>query len=219
MERPQIRVEDYDLGSSDAKDLREKHHADFVIVLRQHGEERHMDAACSVRMLPVAAHLLAEAAVQFAEQAADMALVAITNDLMQHLIDGTVKQDSPAPVGDIPSTKEQRMNDQDKTQNQGLQRQQQFDLEHIFQYHSPSPSQATKYEALRNEAKSLGKTILDLVPPGPDQSDALRKLRECIMTCNASIALNGRLYVDNTNAGQTTQKAAQEQGETVGSRR
>lgn len=90
---------------------------------------------------------------------------------------------------------------------------QQLDLENIFKYHAPTPAKQTKYEALRNEALSLAKTIDDLVPEGADKSDAIRSLRNCIMTANAAIALDGQLF--KGNQGQ----AAQHEQEAAGSRR
>lgn len=92
---------------------------------------------------------------------------------------------------------------------------QQLDLERIFQYHQPTPAKQTKYEALRNEALSLAKTIDDLVPDGADKTDAIRSLRNCIMTCNAAIALDGQLFKQGSNQAQ----AAQHEQEAAGSRR
>lgn len=60
-----------------------------------------------------------------------------------------------------------------------------------FTYHSPSPGQQVSYVRLREEAKSLAFTIAEIVPEGPDQSAAIRKLRECVMTANAAIACQG----------------------------
>lgn len=47
------------------------------------------------------------------------------------------------------------------------------------------------YIRIRSVAKVLAETILEEVPVGADQSAALRKLRECVMTANAGIALSG----------------------------
>ncbi len=64
-----------------------------------------------------------------------------------------------------------------------------IDVDHLFKYHAPKPEQLPKYEALRESAKSFAKSIVELTPPGADQSAALRKVREAVMTANASIAL------------------------------
>lgn len=60
-----------------------------------------------------------------------------------------------------------------------------------FTYHKPTPDQAPKYNAIREAAKSLAFLILETTPPSPDQTAALRKLREVVMTANAAIACNG----------------------------
>lgn len=70
-----------------------------------------------------------------------------------------------------------------------------FDLDHIFKYHTPTPEQLPKYEALRAAAKSFAEAIVAHTPPSADQSAALRHVREAVMTANASIALGGRLDV------------------------
>jgi hypothetical protein len=68
-----------------------------------------------------------------------------------------------------------------------------MDIEHIFSYHAPKEGQPGQYEAIRAAAKDLAKVILTNTLPGADQTAAIRKLRECVMTANASIALEGRL--------------------------
>lgn len=65
-------------------------------------------------------------------------------------------------------------------------------IDEIFQYHAPDDEQKAAYEVLREEARVLARLIIRLCPPGPDQTVAIRKLRECIMTANACIALKGR---------------------------
>ena len=66
------------------------------------------------------------------------------------------------------------------------------DIEDIFTYHSPTPDQLPKYEAIRNQAKVMALTIMENTPSGPDQTVAIRKLREATMTANACIALGGK---------------------------
>ena len=61
-------------------------------------------------------------------------------------------------------------------------------LESWFIYHPPSPEQVIVYQELREKAKELAYFIRDNVPEGPDQTAALRKLRECVMTANSGIA-------------------------------
>jgi hypothetical protein len=70
-----------------------------------------------------------------------------------------------------------------------------LDLDHIFSYHAPTPEKNIKYVELRMAALRLARVIDATVPDCADKSDAIRKLRECVMTANAAIALDGRLHV------------------------
>lgn len=65
------------------------------------------------------------------------------------------------------------------------------DLDNWFQYHAPRPEQQKKYEAIRNAGKELAATILENTPPGPDQTAAIRQVREACMTANQAIACEG----------------------------
>lgn len=65
----------------------------------------------------------------------------------------------------------------------------QEEIEDIFTYHTPKQDQPERYEALRAGARVLARVILATTPQSADQTAAIRKLRECIMTANASIAL------------------------------
>jgi hypothetical protein len=49
------------------------------------------------------------------------------------------------------------------------------------------------YEAIRVAARTFAGVLLRHTPVSADQSAALRKVREAVMTANASIALNGKL--------------------------
>ncbi len=68
-----------------------------------------------------------------------------------------------------------------------------MDLNHVFKYHAPTPEQIEKYQAIRDAAHILAASILTNCPPCADRAAALRKVREAVMTANASIALGGRL--------------------------
>jgi hypothetical protein len=61
----------------------------------------------------------------------------------------------------------------------------------VFIYHPPRPGQEEKYAAIRAAGKSLVMTIIATCPQCADRSAAVRKVREAVMTANASIALNG----------------------------
>ncbi len=65
-------------------------------------------------------------------------------------------------------------------------------IEEIFTYHKPEGGQPAQYENIRNAAKTFCKILVANTPACPDQSVAIRKIREAVMTANASIALQGR---------------------------
>jgi hypothetical protein len=66
----------------------------------------------------------------------------------------------------------------------------QSDLDNWFQYHAPHGTQQDRYIAIREKAKELARLIVDSTPSSADQTAAIRKLRECVMTANAAIACN-----------------------------
>lgn len=61
-------------------------------------------------------------------------------------------------------------------------------IDSLFTYHSPTPEQQASYQRIREAAKDLAHVIHDSCPSGPDRTAALRKVREAVMTANASIA-------------------------------
>lgn len=65
-------------------------------------------------------------------------------------------------------------------------------LDDLFSYHAPEGDQPAKYEAIRAAAKAFAAVLVKNTPQSADQTAAMRKLRECIMTANASIALKGQ---------------------------
>jgi hypothetical protein len=62
------------------------------------------------------------------------------------------------------------------------------DLVNLFTYHAPQPGQIKRYERLRVAGRALAEEIVACVPFGADQTAAIRKVREAIMTANAGIA-------------------------------
>ena len=64
-------------------------------------------------------------------------------------------------------------------------------IETWFTYHAPQPDQIEHYNALREAAKVFALAIEEHTPAGPDQTTAIRKVREAVMTANASIACGG----------------------------
>lgn len=64
----------------------------------------------------------------------------------------------------------------------------QQDLNNWFTYHSPTAEQLPKYKAIRDSGKVLAMIILENTPASADQTAAIRKIREAVMTANAAIA-------------------------------
>jgi hypothetical protein len=64
-------------------------------------------------------------------------------------------------------------------------------IDDLFSYHAPTGDQPHQYEAIRHAAKEFAHVICANTPTSADQTAAIRKLRECVMTANASIALKG----------------------------
>lgn len=66
-------------------------------------------------------------------------------------------------------------------------------IENWFTYHPPANSkQKSDYEKLREAGKQFAETILECTPSSADQTAAIRKVREAVMTANAAIACGGR---------------------------
>jgi dethiobiotin synthetase len=66
------------------------------------------------------------------------------------------------------------------------------ELQNWFTYHSPTPEQLPKYQAIREAGLNLAAVIVNNTPSSADQTAAIRKIREAIMTANASIACEGK---------------------------
>jgi hypothetical protein len=65
-------------------------------------------------------------------------------------------------------------------------------IENWFTYHSPAPEQVPKYQAIREAGLKLAETIMNNTPASADQSDAIRSVRNAVMTANAAIACEGK---------------------------
>lgn len=83
-----------------------------------------------------------------------------------------------------------------------------FDLDHIFTYHAPTEQQVEQYQKIRDAAKDFGRVIIENSPKSPDQSAAIRLLREAVMTVNAAIALDGRLHIQPATIDPNTYRGA-----------
>lgn len=66
------------------------------------------------------------------------------------------------------------------------------DLENWFTYHALTPEQVDADQILRDAAHVFALAVLAYTPPCADQTTALRKIREAVMTANAAIACGGR---------------------------
>ena len=66
------------------------------------------------------------------------------------------------------------------------------DLENWFTYHAPQAGQQEKYLALRLAAKAFAVAVVEHTPSCPDQTVAVRKIREAVMVANQAIACGGR---------------------------
>lgn len=72
-------------------------------------------------------------------------------------------------------------------------------LETLFTYQPPKTGvdgelQKAAYERLRTAAKVFAYTIHTTLQPGPDRTAAIRKVREAVMTANASLATDNTSY-------------------------
>lgn len=64
-------------------------------------------------------------------------------------------------------------------------------IEEWFIYHAPTGDDEQHYAALREAAKACVKVIVAHTPRCADQSAAIRKVREAVMTANAAVACKG----------------------------
>lgn len=62
------------------------------------------------------------------------------------------------------------------------------DIENWFTHHPPTAGQVHNYETIRDAAKAFARVIVAHTPGCPDQTVAVRKLREVVMIANAAIA-------------------------------
>lgn len=65
-----------------------------------------------------------------------------------------------------------------------------MDINSAFVYHKPTEVQTAKYQGIRANAKIFAELIEHDCPPSSERTLALRKLQECVMWANASIAIN-----------------------------
>ena len=80
----------------------------------------------------------------------------------------------------------------DLTRQLGLTEQVKDEIRNVFQYQPWGPDQAARAERVMESLALAVTTIIDCVPPSPDRSAAIRKLREARSDCNSAITHNGK---------------------------
>jgi hypothetical protein len=65
-------------------------------------------------------------------------------------------------------------------------------LRNWFSYHAPNQDQTILYESIREAALMFVSVIVEATPESADQTAAVRKVREAVMTANAAIACGGK---------------------------
>lgn len=68
---------------------------------------------------------------------------------------------------------------------------QEEDLKKCFTFQNCGPEKDILFNGVRAAARDLVEVILTNCPPCADRTAAVRKVREAVMTANASIALDG----------------------------
>lgn len=67
------------------------------------------------------------------------------------------------------------------------------DLDNWFEHHPPTDAhQIDCYKSIREQGKAFAQVVLALTPSSADQTAAIRKIREAVMTANAAIACAGK---------------------------
>lgn len=65
-----------------------------------------------------------------------------------------------------------------------------MDIDNVFTYHPPSPSQIERYEGIRKHARALARLLTESCPESRELSLALTNLQQSVMWANAAIAIN-----------------------------
>lgn len=65
------------------------------------------------------------------------------------------------------------------------------ELNNVMTYHPWDEKKIAKGNNVREALGNALMVIVENVPPSPDRSVAIRKLRECRMDCNSAITHNG----------------------------
>lgn len=63
------------------------------------------------------------------------------------------------------------------------------EIDNLFAHHPPKDeATVAQHEAIRKAGRIFAKAIIKHTPPSADQTAAVRKAREAVMTANAAIA-------------------------------
>jgi len=62
----------------------------------------------------------------------------------------------------------------------------------MFEYHRWDEQKIEKGKAVREALMKAVEVIVENVPPGPDRTVAIRKIREARMDCNSAITHDGK---------------------------
>lgn len=65
-------------------------------------------------------------------------------------------------------------------------------LDNWFTDHASTEAQKAEYLAIRDAGRAFAVVIATNTPPSADQTAAIRKVREAVMTANAAIACEGK---------------------------
>ena len=65
-------------------------------------------------------------------------------------------------------------------------------IKDIFTYHPPKPEQIAIYEQINKMFLNIAQQLTLILPEGPGKTTAIRKLAECRMQANATVALEGK---------------------------
>ena len=65
-------------------------------------------------------------------------------------------------------------------------------IDDAFEYHNWDDKMIAAGKQVRGVLAGAVKVIVSCVPPGPDRTTAIRKLREARMDCNSSITHGGK---------------------------
>jgi len=66
------------------------------------------------------------------------------------------------------------------------------EVKDLFVYHPWNAEQIARGDRVREALGNAAKVVVENVPPSPDRSVALRKIREARMDANSAITHNGR---------------------------